>query len=409
MNQLEILTPSNTLDFNDFPFNSIIECFKPDNYESNILIFAQYYFSKLPHLKDEIFGCLNPLLFSIFHGNSKLLQTIVQDYGYPKEFSLCMTPIEYSKLRSQDSCLETICIHLIKSEKTPEIKFNLKEFKILLKSKSEYSHEILSGVLTVHPEMRFPALAKIKRNINIEAKKELMKFLLKMQKGGVKCLENDFSVEYTDQKKNLKRNKKIKTKLKNDMKSEVDILTVPFVYDYSLGSEDSVQFLYHYSESNSQEFVSSEWRHLISHKWKAMKIINIINALLFYGLLSFATLAIVFDEQKVEYSLSLISMVSVFIFLEVLQVLAYLFFNFKAYVLDIWNYVDWIFFTITIIYPNTLQTDDRRDGGINKLMGTAIILIMYYRGFSYLRIFDFFTSLVGMINTIFSNNNFILT
>jgi hypothetical protein len=353
-------------------------------------------------MRDEIFGCLNPLLITILQGDSKLLNTILEKWGYPYEFSSFMTPIEFSFHNEQLSCLETICKYLIKNNQVKKIWFTLKEFKILLKSQLTSCHEVLSQILTIREEMRFPALAYMKNDITIGAKKNLMKFLLKLQKGGKQTIEEDFTIEVKDTELSKERNKKLKKVQSNKIKTEVDILTVPFKYDYSIGSEDSVNFLSYYSKSKSKKFIKSEWKQLIDNKWLSVKLFNMFLACYFFGFLIFTTIVIVFEEGIAVYANSLMFIISLFMVLEIIQITAYAFFDIKSYFRDIWNIVDWTLFAMTILYPMTLQKDAFKDGSFNKIGGVVILIVVYYRGFSYLRIFGYFTSLVEIINSVVS-------
>jgi hypothetical protein len=57
----------------------------------------------------------------------------------------------------------------------------------------------------------------------------------------------------------------------NLYKSEVNIKSVPFKYNYNYGTEDSVTFIYNYSTSENQDFILSDWKEIIRSKWKGVK------------------------------------------------------------------------------------------------------------------------------------------
>ena len=52
-----------------------------------------------------------------------------------------------------------------------------------------------------------------------------------------------------------------------DTKKAVVVFEVPFEYDYTVGSDDSIQFLYLYSETKTDELVNSKWKELVLFKW----------------------------------------------------------------------------------------------------------------------------------------------
>ena len=65
---------------------------------------------------------------------------------------------------------------------------------------------------------------------------------------------------------------------------------------------------------------------------------------------------------------------------------------------DIWNLIDWCSMSLLLTYFILLF--DKTDSDENKVVGAIGLMIMYYRSFSYLRVFDPFTTLIGMINEI---------
>lgn len=71
----------------------------------------------------------------------------------------------------------------------------------------------------------------------------------------------------------------------------------------------------------------------------------------------------------------------------------------KRYIFDIWNIIDWLFFLIILTYLFTIHKDT--NSTMDKIGGTILMIVVYYRSFSYLRILDAFTALVGIINIIF--------
>lgn len=210
-----------------FPFTLLIQSIQSSNYYYATLKYAQFYFSNLTFMRDEIFGSLSPLLIAILHGDSKLLRTILDTFGYPHECSSDLTPIEFCSQQAQYSSLDTICCYLIRSGSTKKIQFRLTEFEYLLHSKIDSCHTVISQILNVREDMRFPNLAYIRSESKVYEKKSLMKFLLKLQKGNLPITENDGSIK---QKNKIPGKNSLSTFSGNKkyIKSEVEILTVPF-------------------------------------------------------------------------------------------------------------------------------------------------------------------------------------
>ena len=68
------------------------------------------------------------------------------------------------------------------------------------------------------------------------------------------------------------------------------------------------------------------------------------------------------------------------------------------YLRDPWNYVDWSLFCILLTYFFRFHQEANSTG--NKLLGTASLIILYYRSFTHFKVFGAFTTLIGMINMI---------
>ena len=115
-----------------------------------------------------------------------------------------------------------------------------------------------------------------------------------------------------------------------------------------------------------------------------------------------STIVIIFEERDSRIANLLTAMISLFIALEIIQLISYFKFDMMAYFKDIWNIIDWCLFIMTIIYPTTLQKEIYKSGDYNKIGGVIILLMTYYRGFSNFRIFEVFTSYVEIINSVIS-------
>ena len=83
---------------------------------------------------------------------------------------------------------------------------------------------------------------------------------------------------------------------------------------------------------------------------------------------------------------------------KILKMIGYLFFDIKLFLIDKWNYFDITMFVMFLVYPMTIAKGDNESA--ETLFSLVILFIMFYRGMSFLRVFDYFKSLVGMINTI---------
>ena len=62
-----------------------------------------------------------------------------------------------------------------------------------------------------------------------------------------------------------------------------------------------------------------------------------------------STIVIIFEERDSRIANLLTAMISLFIALEIIQLISYFKFDMMAYFKDIWNIIDWCLFILTII------------------------------------------------------------
>lgn len=380
------------------------------NYYNPCLRYANFYFSKLEDMKDNLFGCLNPLLVSIYHQDSKLLKKILNKHGYPRQYLHTLTPIEMCHYHNQFSCLDTICSYLINNDLVSQIHFTKKEFQILLESRSEFCHQVLGQILVVREDTRLHNFAFLPESSKISSSPDLLHFLVQLQSENKKKEEN-ISKTWMDarfKQKRQKNNNKEKMARENSLKFEVDILHLPFEFDFSIGCLDSLKFLMYYSESKSKEFILSEWKSLIFYKWGKSKYFWFVITFLYFLFLFLSTMVIVFREHNIVYTNLLYAIISFFIIVEIIEVISYIRFNWKRYILNISNWFDWLIFCITLFFPLTITMHADISPDFSKILGIITLTLGFYRGFSYLRVFDYFDSFVGIIREVFSNNLFYL-
>ena len=87
-----------TLSVKFFPFAAVTKCFRSEDYEAPITTFAGYYFSMLERSQrvDTTYGPLSPLILAIYHNDTKLLETMLDEHFFPKRVDNYWSPLEYS-------------------------------------------------------------------------------------------------------------------------------------------------------------------------------------------------------------------------------------------------------------------------------------------------------------------------
>ena len=106
-------------------------------------------------------------------------------------------------------------------------------------------------------------------------------------------------------------------------KTEVKVLQIPFRFNYQFGSLDSVKFLDHYSESKTEEFILSDWKHVVELKWRNSKVLLTLLALLYWCLMISCTLSVIFLPESDVVKKVTVCLVLVILLYELLQITAY--------------------------------------------------------------------------------------
>lgn len=178
-------------------------------------------------------------------------------------------------------------------------------------------------------------------------------------------------------------------------KSEVTVTTVPFKFNYGIGTGDSVAFVYNYANSTSQEFILSDWKEIIKWKWQKLKLpLYLMMFIYFLYFLMFALSAVLYHDNKGLRGMAVIMNI-LMITIEVVEMVTFLVFKPSSYFGNWENYFDWIVYICTLLYNIGLHLQDENDGVM--IFVIVLLTLLFYRGFMYLRIIGIFTALITMI------------
>ena len=373
------------------PVDHLSKCFSEKDNKKSLLAFGDFYSETLATMGgfDYIFGPLNPYIFAIFYSEEQILQTLLEKNNYPKHIINFTTPIEYCFLKKENDCLRILCNLL--QDKTQDIYFTKNEFKELLVSEFEFCDKLLIKV-----PLRIP-LKKINFLEHMDTPRK-MRFNISL---------NQYLIDNNKAQYEAEHNPTKEDKLK--AKDRLDIKFCPFKYNFTIGSNESMDFLNHYSDSESNEFVESDWKTIIKEKWVSLKFLYAFNAIVFWIYMAFCTWSIIFnlkldEDGKIigENITAIRTMASVFnciiLFLEILQMIAYCTYKPSLYFGDFWNYIDIVALVLAFVFFLKLH-ETATEGGA-QFVALILMLLIYYRGFSYFRYFESFTSMIGIINTI---------
>jgi hypothetical protein len=433
---LKALNVSETVSINSFPYESLIRSFNQITYESHIRTFSEYYFNSINgyNNKDLFFGAMNPLLFAIYHNNSNLLKDMLNKYTYPSFISNYISPIEFAFALNHRTNIKVLCDYLIKTH--GDIHFSRADFKILLQTDIMSCHKLISSIPRTPKIKIIPRLLYMDSSVQtrfedyittllIRLKNEEKQVDLKDQEELSKELEKDkihlsrstTLTEMTDPSsfRHVKRMEAIMKKereiekstakfleIHNDIthfKSEVDVSTLPFKYNFQMGTEDSVLFVDGYSNSMSEDFIFSDFKEVINYKWKKIKIPHIIMFFVYLAFVILFNISCIFLPNSDIFRILSIVFVFILIVYEIIQVIVYSVYKPSLYFLDFYNLVDWALFILSLVYLFYLYKNPLKD--FNKVYNTLVLIIIYYRGLTLMRIFNGFTSLIGILNIIF--------
>ena len=343
------------LDLRSFPFEDLLKCFLKKNYRKYLLTFAEYYFSKLAQSdrKDRFYGSLNPLLFAIYHNDSTLLEDLLDKYFYPRQIQDYVSPLEYSFAMNYRTTIKVLCDYLIRRDYF--VYFSRADFKNLLKSNIMTCHKLIATIPSEPTINILPKLVYMTSNVKaifhdyltsllIHVKLEDAKYVeeeaeesefVTVETPSHKHFESDMHLQQIDKSNReidleieaTTRNYVVDQVSKSFFKSEVEIKSVPFKYNYDFGSQDSITFIYNYSNSENEDFILSDWREIVKNKWIAVKFPYMFLTLCYFSYMLFFLLSSVFYPRTDGLRTIALVFNIILIIYEVIQMITY--FGFK--------------------------------------------------------------------------------
>jgi hypothetical protein len=373
------------------PIDELTNCFSSNDNQSNILKFASFYSDQINMMNgyDYIFGPLNPFIFAIFFSEEDTLQKLMEQYTYPKLVSNFMTPIEFCLQNEENDCLRIVCSVI--NDNMIDIYLTRTEFISLLQKEFLFCHNLLALAPKKIPFDKMNFGENISDDIEIRFSDSFFDYMIENERKQY-LAENEATPEETE-----------------EARQRIEIYYAPFKYEFAMGSEESLEFLNYYADTISDKFALSEWSNLVTLKWSSLKYLYAFNAVIFWIYMFFCTYSIIFNlemnddgeiigEKHPSIRMVAIAFNVIVAFLEILQMIAYCFYDAAEYFGDFWNYID--IAALCLAFSFFMKLHEQATGGAAIFIALILLLLIYYRGFSYLRLFDSFTSMIGMINTI---------
>jgi hypothetical protein len=123
-------------------------------------------------------------------------------------------------------------------------------------------------------------------------------------------------------------------------REDVSYFTIPFKYCFSIGTPDSIEFLYKFSNSPVDKFVTSHWKEIIFYKWRQQIYFHIFNSLLYWVYTILTTLSLIFYRDKDAFKYACIVIICFFALYEIIQVISFCGFSLKKYLYFLINLLD---------------------------------------------------------------------
>jgi WD40 repeat protein len=182
-----------------------------------------------------------------------------------------------------------------------------------------------------------------------------------------------------------------------------EVFRINGFYNFERGSDDTLNFLYRYGTSNVDEFVLSNWRHLIAYKWKAVENPFRLMAILYFTFL-FSFNLLLMHPHEITWLITTAVALGILVLYELVPMLAYK----QYYFSDPLNYIDLVLYGCTVwtlvwirFQPDPL---DLRFQGLQ----VATDILGFYKGIGYLHIFKSLRSMTFMINNLISESRDVL-
>jgi hypothetical protein len=104
---------------------------------------------------------------------------------------------------------------------------------------------------------------------------------------------------------------------------------IPFKYSFAPGSFGSINFLYNFSESNSEDFLLSQWKNLVIVKWRQQLPLQIMIAVVNWVFTGCVMTSMVFARETKEIKYISLGLTGVLLLFELLQLISYSSFKIK--------------------------------------------------------------------------------
>lgn len=231
LNKLQIIKSQDQLNCALFPFELMFQVVAKAEYETICRRYAELYHLESYREHRQFLDWLHPIVLCIYHKDSRLLRSILDKHGYPARFETGSTPIWLCGLMNQNTCLKTICIFLMEKDLVAKVHFTKHDFKTLLKSNSKYCHRVISRMFRLNNKHIISTVRVLPHNYHISQYASYLEFIKTVKNENLGTARKSGCSRQIDQKQ------------KANPKKKAEVFVLPFEFDFSMGSLQSIEFL----------------------------------------------------------------------------------------------------------------------------------------------------------------------
>jgi hypothetical protein len=181
--------------------------------------------------------------------------------------------------------------------------------------------------------------------------------------------------------------------------SYTDVYRIKGFYNFENGTEDDLNFLFQYSESKVESFVLSDWKHIVNFKWTVCRKYYLILALAYWSFMTLFALFI-FNPTNLGYFIAALALLAVLLTYEMVPLIAYP----QYYIHNLTSLMDLVMYLTAGFVLVWMKQEPDIDTEALQTLQVLSLSIGFYKGISFLRIFDLMRSMTYMIYSLLGNS-----
>jgi hypothetical protein len=261
-------------------------------------------------------GPLHPCILAIHHNDPKLLSEILSTSGFPQiSPDLYIGIIEFATRLQHRECVSAMQRYLF-DNKEVNIPLTYRDYLMLLRSDSVEAHNALANIVCQDELEIIPNIHQQESAVNIEMHSNVL------------TLISGFNDPKSKMGKTLNRNEAFS---KADQLSKAKAYTerfvtnsrLPFKINPELGSKEILEFMHVYSLSESEDFINSDFKHLVNQRWDKLWLFHFFANFVFFLFTLSLVLHTVFYKEVLAFKFVTLIFIGLLVIWEFLQLISF--------------------------------------------------------------------------------------